>query len=155
MEEEPPLETKKGKKGKEKLKKPKPKKKTEEELMQEEEEALRKVEAEKKKAEKLTMWAPYLRNLDDVIQELMVNFVTINQLSFLGEMGDPAVNPLLELTMELHEPNIVFVPSVVIEDPGNFVVFIEGIYDHLFGKRKSCITYFQICWKIFIQWEII
>lgn len=123
VEESPPPKEAKGKKG---AKQPKPKKKTEEEIQKEQEEAERKAEEEKKRAEKLAMWIPYLKDLDDKIGDLMIDAVKVNQLGFLNEMSDNASSPLMELLMELHEPNIAFIPSIIMEEPHNFVTFMEG-----------------------------
>lgn len=47
---------------------------------------------------------------------------------FLAEMGDEEpVLPLFELSLELHEPNIVFVPSVYADEPESFYELIQTL----------------------------
>lgn len=47
-------------------------------------------------------------------------------------MGDVApVTPLLELLLELHDPDIVFVPSVYVEDPGSFFKLLEDLLNDI------------------------
>ena len=128
--EESPREGKKSKKtkGKEEKEKKtkKPPEKTEEELLAEAKEAARKEEEQKRKAMQLEMWEGYLKNLDNIIEELMLDAVRVNQSFLLIEMSEPQNAPLLELIMELHEPNIVYIPSVDMDDPVSFLVFMEG-----------------------------
>ncbi|XP_030760043.1 dynein beta chain, ciliary-like isoform X2 [Sitophilus oryzae] len=137
-EEEPPPEPepeppKKGKKVKEKKgKKEKKKQKTPEEMLKEAEEAAKKEEEERIKAEKVEMWKPYLKNLDDMIKDIILAGVRLNHDCFLTEMYDANASPLLELVMELHEPNIVFIPSIDLDEPVNFLTFIEDLLEDIY-----------------------
>ncbi|XP_050294546.1 dynein beta chain, ciliary-like [Anthonomus grandis grandis] len=130
--EPPPESPKKGGK-KDKGKKEKVKKKTEEELEKEAEEARLKEEEERKREVQMGMWQPYLARLDKTIEDIIVDFVRINQRSFINEMAENAASPLLELVMELHEPNIAFVPSIVMAEPVNFASFMEDLLEDIYS----------------------
>ncbi|KAL1512674.1 hypothetical protein ABEB36_002231 [Hypothenemus hampei] len=130
------VDAKVNKKDQEKGKKPKVKKKTAEELKQEAEKNARKEEEELMKKKKMEMWSPYLKNLDEKIEELILDAVKLNQIAFINEMTDPNVSPLLELNMELHEPNIAYIPSMLIDDPDNFVTFIEHLLDDIYAMGR-------------------
>ncbi|CAH1116455.1 unnamed protein product [Phaedon cochleariae] len=138
----PPPESPKDKKGKKKEKPAKGKdkkekklvKKTDSEIAREEEEAALKVEQEKKRKERMALWKPYLKDLDKKIRNLIIIAIDKSLHFFLSETGEiKPITPLFELLMELHEPNIVFVPSADLEDPVNFLVLVEGLIDDIFS----------------------
>ncbi|CAH1128373.1 unnamed protein product [Ceutorhynchus assimilis] len=129
---------KKGKKEKpKKVKKPKPVQKSPEELALEAEEAARLEALAQQKERKREMWILYLRNLDSIIEKLMVDAVKLNQLSILNEMADYTPSPLLELVMELHEPVIVFIPSIDLEEPSNFITFVEDLLEDIYSMCRQ------------------
>ncbi|XP_076257481.1 dynein beta chain, ciliary-like [Rhynchophorus ferrugineus] len=130
----PPEESpKKGKKGKGKPKVEEKKiEKTEEELQKEAEEAALKEEKERRKQEQLERWNPYLADLDKMIEDLLLGGIRANQDCFLSEMYDVNASALLELVMELHEPNIVFIPSIDFEETVNFLTFMEDLLEDIY-----------------------
>lgn len=59
--------------------------------------------------------------------------VDVSLYFFLSETGDQLpIYPLFELVMELHEPNIVFIPSTQIADPANFLIFVESLVEDIY-----------------------
>nr|CAI5828900.1 unnamed protein product [Callosobruchus analis] len=144
-EEEPPPPPepepdKKGKKGKgkdKKEKKEKPPKKTESQIEREEEEARLQAELEEKKQAKLAMWKAYLLDIEGKVKDLLGKSTTISLRLILVETGDiPPVTPLFELLMELHDPDIVYVPSADLQDPNNFLTFMESLMEDMFCMAK-------------------
>ncbi|KAJ8974478.1 hypothetical protein NQ317_016132 [Molorchus minor] len=141
-EEEPPPEPEKkggkAKKGKDKPKKPP--KKTESEILREEEEAARLAEEEERAKQRELVWVPYLEDLDHTIKELMEIAVEVSFYFFLKEMGYiRPITPLFELIMELHEPDIIFIPSAEIEEPNNFYVFVTGLLEDIYSMGELMI----------------
>ncbi|RZC39341.1 MT, DHC N2, AAA 7, DHC N1 and/or AAA 9 domain containing protein [Asbolus verrucosus] len=78
-------------------------------------------------------WSKYLEYVDNVVKTKIIQSVLVSLTYFLNETGDAApVVPLFELSLELHDPDIVFQPSVEMRDEKNFIaeitVLIEDIY---------------------------
>nr|CAH7754609.1 unnamed protein product [Callosobruchus chinensis] len=136
-----PEPDKKGKKEKDKKgkkeKKEKPPKKTDSQIEREEEEARLKAELELKKQAKLVMWKAYLLDIEGKVRDLLDKATTRSLNLILDETGDiPPVTPLFELLMELHDPDIVYVPSADMEDPNNFLTFMELLMEDMFSMTK-------------------
>ncbi|KAJ8925640.1 hypothetical protein NQ315_009485 [Exocentrus adspersus] len=136
---EPELSPKPGKKGgkkdKGKGKKGKKKEPPAPSVKVEEPEAPPQVE-EKSEIQKArdVVWIPYLQNLDDDIKEIIMVSIDVSLFLFLKEMGESTpIIPFFELPMELHEPDIVFVPSADIDDPVNFHTFVSGLLSDIFN----------------------
>lgn len=116
----------KGKKKKEKL----PSKSPSE--IEKEEEAIRKKQEKARHVREF--WDAYLVDVDSRIHEFMTIAIDVSIYFFLSETGDTApILPFFELVMELHEPNIVYVPSVAIEDPNNFLLLIESLIEDIYS----------------------
>lgn len=80
------------------------------------------------------LWIPYIKNLDEKIQDLIISAIDVSLLFFIAETGDkPPITPLFEISLELHEPNIVYVPSADIEDPANLLVYVEGLMQDVYN----------------------
>lgn len=129
VKEEPKGKGGKGK-GKDKGKKGKKHKKTQEEIEREEREAAERAAEEQRDAERKAMWVPYEEFLDKLVSDKLINAVALSVGFFLDEMGDLLpVTPLFELSLELHDPNIVFVPSIYEDEPNSFYKLIEDLLD--------------------------
>lgn len=87
------------------------------------------------------MWSPYLKSLDKAIHNLLIDSIDLNQSSFMHEMVENVSSPLLELVVELHEPNIVFIPSIVLDEAHNFITFMEGMYFDMYASGCVSTTY--------------
>ncbi|CAH1960839.1 unnamed protein product [Acanthoscelides obtectus] len=135
-----PEADKKGKKGKDKKgkeKKEKLPKKIESQIVREEREVRLQAELAEKKQAKLCMWRAYLRDVEDKVRVLLEKAITISLRLILDETGDcPPVTPLFELLMELHDPDIVYVPSADMQDPNNFLTFVESLIEDMFSMTK-------------------
>lgn len=131
-----PVEEKKGKgkakgKGKGKKKKKVPQK-TPEEIEQEEREAAERAAKEEQEKMRRDRWTAYENYMDKMVRDNIISGVLISLNFFLDEMGDvKPVTPLFELCVELHEPNIVFIPSVYIDDTDNFYNFLDGLINNI------------------------
>lgn len=67
-----------------------------------------------------------------MVSEKVTAGINVSLQFFLDEMGDASpVTPLFELCVELHEPNIVFIPSVYTDDPDNFYNFVDGLLNNI------------------------
>lgn len=143
IEPAPPIDKKKEKKEKKKEKKGKGKKdkkkeKSEEELVEAVELAV--VPAMEESTHNFlrdSVWIPYIKNLDEEIREMIMVAIDTSLFLFLKEMGNTSpVTPFFELLLELHDPDIIFVPSADIEDPVNFHTFVSGLLDDIFNMGK-------------------
>lgn len=77
-------------------------------------------------------WEPYEKYLDNLISTKLISAAAVSTGYFLDEMGDVVpVTPLLELLLELHDPNIVFVPSVFVDEPNSFFKLLEGLLNDI------------------------
>lgn len=142
---------KKGKgkgKGKEKGKGKKKKvpEKSQEEIEREEREAAEQLAKENEEKERRLRWTSYEDYMDRLVSDKMIAGVGISLQFFLDEMGDSLpVTPLFELCVELHEPNIVFIPSVYYDDPDSFFVFFDSLLKNILymGQcmKRICITH--------------
>ncbi|XP_060520898.1 dynein beta chain, ciliary-like [Cylas formicarius] len=128
------------------------KKQQEEDVLREMKETARTEEEVKRKETKMTMWLPYLEELDEVVKDLMLTAVHNSQLFFLIEMHETAKAPLMELVMELHEPNIIFIPSIDTDESANFLQFVEDLLEDIYSMShymvhanpKISISYYDI-----------
>lgn len=78
-------------------------------------------------------WNEYLILLDSKIGELMLIAADVSLYFFLSETGDSIpILPLFELVMELHEPEIVYIPSANLGDPNNFLVLVESLVEDIY-----------------------
>lgn len=95
---------------------------------------------EKQEKERRARWTSYEAYMDAKISDQVIAGVNISLQFFLDEMGDILpVMPLFELCVELHEPNIVFTPSVQLSDDDNFYCFLEGLLNNiLFMSEHMC-----------------
>lgn len=60
--------------------------------------------------------------------------IDVSLYFFLSETGDSIpVYPLFELVMELHEPDIVYVPSAMMQDPNNFLTLMENLVEDIYS----------------------
>lgn len=77
-------------------------------------------------------WDPYLQYIDRLISDNLVRAANISLKFFVSEM-DPQLHlaPLFELLLELHEPHIVFVPTLDIEEQGNFFRFVLSLTEDI------------------------
>lgn len=143
MEKEPEkpqkeeVEEKKGKgkgkakgkaKGKGKGKKKKPPEKSKEEIEREEREAAELLAKEEQEKERRARWVSYEDFMDRMVSDKVITGVMVSLQFFINEMGDVhPVTPLFELCVELHEPHIVFIPSVYFDDADNFYAFMDSL----------------------------
>lgn len=134
------MEEKKGKgkgKGKEKGKgkgkgKKKVPQKTPEEIEREEREAAEQLAKENQEKERRARWTSYEDYMDQKISNMVIAGVMVSLQFFLDEMGDATpVTPFFEIIVELHEPNIVFTPSVYSHDNDNFYYFVDGLLNNI------------------------
>lgn len=138
---------KKGKgKGKEKGKgkgKKKAPQKSPEEIEREEREAAERLAQENQEKERRLRWSSYEEYMDNLVSDKMITGAIISTQFFLDEMGDVTpVTPLFEICVELHEPHIVFIPSVYFDHTENFYSFLDGLlknitYMAVYMKRIS------------------
>lgn len=118
-------------KGKGKGKKKAPQK-TQEQIEQEEREAAEKLALENQEKARRTRWVSYEEYMDKKVCEKVIAGVNVSLQFFLDEMGNILpVTPLFELVVELHEPNIVFIPSVYLGDDDNFYAFMVGLTNNI------------------------
>ncbi|XP_018562388.1 dynein beta chain, ciliary-like [Anoplophora glabripennis] len=97
-------------------------------------------EEEDTTAARNAVWIPYVKNLDDEIKEMVMVAIDVSFYLFLKETGNsPPVTPFFELLLELHEPDVVFVPSADIEDPINFHTYVSGLLDDIFNMGNYMI----------------
>nr|CAD7441492.1 unnamed protein product [Timema bartmani] len=59
----------------------------------------------------------------------------VNHLGYLTENIDPAsgLAPLFEAQLELHDPDLVYVPSVDPDDPDGFISLVKGLTSDIIG----------------------
>lgn len=106
--------------------------KTQEQIEQEEREAAEQLARENLEKERKGRWVSYERYFDSKISDKVIAGVNVSLQFFLDEMGNQLpVTPLFELVVELHEPNIVFIPSVNLSDDDNFFSFVEGLLNNI------------------------
>lgn len=121
----------KGKKGKEE--KGKKKEKTQEEIEAELEAErlaeLAAIEAEKEVARRM-LWKPYEIYVDKLISETVIESIVWSLKLIVDETDFDKhrdISPLFELILELHDPNIVYIPSVELDDADGFVQLIKTL----------------------------
>lgn len=106
--------------------------KTQEQIEQEEREAAEQLARENLEKERKGRWVSYERFFDTKVSDKVIAGVNVSLQFFLDEMGNQLpVTPLFELVVELHEPNIVFIPSVNLSDDDNFFSFVEGLLNNI------------------------
>ncbi|KAK2582958.1 hypothetical protein KPH14_009015 [Odynerus spinipes] len=90
-----------------------------------EEEAALQAELE---AQRQIKWKPYLSYVDNLIYESLVQAVSTS-LCYILDETDPESHffPLFEIQLSLDNSNLVFQPSVDIDDPDGFYAFYEGL----------------------------
>ncbi|XP_047352693.1 dynein beta chain, ciliary-like [Vespa velutina] len=88
-----------------------------------EEEAALQAELE---AQRQIKWKPYLAYVDNLIYEGLVQTVSTS-LCYILDETDPECNalPLFEIQLSLDNSNLVFKPSINIDDPNGFYAFYE------------------------------
>ncbi|KAF2900340.1 hypothetical protein ILUMI_05842 [Ignelater luminosus] len=139
--EEP--EGKKGGKKEDKKGGKKPSKKTQEEIeaeLEAERLAAEAAAAAEKEAERQLLWQPYVDYVDIEVANKVIEAVVVSYNLFFNEMdsaGAGKAEPLFELLLELHDPNIVYIPSVYTDDPDNFLYFIELLLEDACGMGKK------------------
>ncbi|CAG2065219.1 unnamed protein product, partial [Timema podura] len=80
---------------------------------------------ERMRVYKEPMWLNYVDFIDDVISEGLFNTIMCSMMFFMNEM-DPELHrpPVFEIQLHLQEQELVFKPSVIIEDPGGFFLLL-------------------------------
>jgi dynein heavy chain len=66
------------------------------------------------------------------------NYFDISSLCYISENMIPSVStaPLLEACLELHEPDLVFTPSLDSNVEGNFCSIIQGVIEEIIELSK-------------------
>ncbi|XP_022909837.1 dynein beta chain, ciliary-like [Onthophagus taurus] len=83
------------------------------------------IEAEENRTKAWNLYEVYL---DKVLLQRMISATHVSFSFFNKEMVDDKVSyPLFELLAELHEPNVIFMPSVDLDDPDNVLYFIQTL----------------------------
>lgn len=117
-----------GKKSKKLKKATEPAEPTEEELAKQQEDDLL-VQTELNRKSK---WQPYLEYVDTVVKDKLIEAVITSLLLFLNEMGDLIpVTPFFELSLELHEPEIVYIPTIDLEESMNWFTIVKKLLDDI------------------------
>lgn len=83
-------------------------------------------------------WKAYEDYLDKLISTKLIESVTTTFQYFVDEMQDDGkLYPLFEILAELHEPLVVYVPSIELDDPTNLLTFIQALLEdaHTMGKK--------------------
>lgn len=99
-------------------------------------------------------WQAYLEDIDSQLSDILKLGVDTSLYFFLSETGDQLpILPLFELVMELHEPDIVYVPSADPQEPNNFCILVEALVEDIYSMIKPMervdpenkeITYYDI-----------
>lgn len=78
-------------------------------------------------------WSQYLTYIDDLVKTKLLEGIYFSLTYFLNESGDVSpVQPLFELLLELHDPDIVFNPTIDSQDEYNFIDQITKHIDDIF-----------------------
>lgn len=78
-------------------------------------------------------WSKYLEYVDGLVKDKLIAAVYNSVIYLLNECGDsPPILPLFELSLELHDPDIIFQPSLDIREDYNFVGEITGFTEDIF-----------------------
>ncbi|XP_015187538.1 PREDICTED: dynein beta chain, ciliary-like [Polistes dominula] len=90
-----------------------------------EEEAALQAELE---AQRFIRWKPYLSYIDNLIYEGLVQTVSTS-LCYILDETDPECTawPLFEIQLSLDNSNLIFQPSIDIDDPNGFYAFYEDL----------------------------
>ncbi|XP_043280985.1 dynein beta chain, ciliary-like [Venturia canescens] len=94
-------------------------------MLRAEEEAARETELD---AERQIKWLPYLAYVDDLTSQGLIQAATSSVCYILDET-DPEGKafPLFEIQLQLKEPDLVFHPSIIVDDEDGFYMFYEGV----------------------------
>ena len=101
-------------------------------------------------------WENYLNNLDEIVANGILKAVAVS-LGYLVDESDKKkdVKPLLQATMELCEPNIIFKPSLDLNIQNNFYDVCLNIIDDIFNmgslvkrvaQTSGDANYLKICY---------
>ncbi|KAK4884824.1 hypothetical protein RN001_001095 [Aquatica leii] len=95
-------------------------------------------EAEKLAKERDVFWRPYEIYVDHSISDAFAVAVE-GSLDLLYRETSIAKNPncpLFELVLELHDVNIVYIPSIDYDDPDGFLALIQALVDDMYCMGK-------------------
>ena len=78
-------------------------------------------------------WKSYLDYLDEIIVDGLFECVLCS-LNFLIFNTDPTkdISPFMMVKLELHAPEISFLPTLDTDDPDGFYAIVEGLVDDVF-----------------------
>nr|CAD7428767.1 unnamed protein product [Timema monikensis] len=79
-------------------------------------------------------WLAYVAFVDAIVSESLLRTIGCS-LGYLTENIDPAsgLAPLFEAQLELHDPDLVYVPSVDPDDPDGFISLVKGLTSDIIG----------------------
>ncbi|KAF5274393.1 hypothetical protein FQA39_LY07273 [Lamprigera yunnana] len=90
------------------------------------------LEEERKKEEQKQLWEQYELYVDQLIGENLAGAVSISLETLVTETeGKKNQYPLFELILQLHNTQIVYIPSIDSDDPGNFLSFVNMLIDDI------------------------
>lgn len=86
------------------------------------------------------IWQEYVSFVDDIIYENLLLTVGVS-MSYIAEQMDTTNNyaPLFESRLELHEPHMIFVPSLDQDDPSGFINLLTVLIDDI-NKMPSLVV---------------
>lgn len=96
--------------------------------------------AAEREAERQLQWQPYVNYVDVEVANKTIEAAVVSYNLFLNEMNsasDGKAEPLFELLLELHDPNIVYIPSVYTDDSDNFVHLIQSLLEDITGMGRK------------------
>ncbi|KAK9702182.1 Dynein heavy chain region D6 P-loop domain [Popillia japonica] len=100
-----------------------------------------------------TKWEAYQDYLDKMISKKLIEAVNTTFTYFVTEMQDNGKSyPFFEILAELHEPLVVYVPTIDLDDPQNFLNFVQALLEDAqkmgkrmprVGKNESAVDYYD------------
>ncbi|XP_049855418.1 dynein beta chain, ciliary-like [Schistocerca gregaria] len=77
-------------------------------------------------------WLAYVRYVDEIVTEGLLNAIGGSLQFLMDEMDEKRKRPpLFEVSLELQEPDLVFVPSLDVNDPKSFYSLIQSIINDI------------------------
>ncbi|XP_031327312.1 dynein beta chain, ciliary-like [Photinus pyralis] len=128
--EEPPPEPVKDKKEKDKGKKAADKGKKQK--TEEEEKPVEEPPVDEQALRRLNLWEPYEAFIDELVSQSLRQAVSVSlELLVKATESNPNLYPLFELLLKLIDTNVVFIPSIDLEDTDNFLSFVESLIEDM------------------------
>lgn len=88
---------------------------------------------EVRELERREIFKPYVEYVDNIISNKLIEAVSTSLAHLREEMAEEPENyPLFEILLELHEQSLVYVPSILSDDPEGFHCFIEKLFNNMY-----------------------